>query len=117
MVDQAAPLVGRSRTRLFYLLSLPIWLATVIRAAGDTSFLDDATGRVVAALLLAFAVLLVGETRLGFWFTRYRPLYLVVQAGLIVSLMALADDLDYFAILFIPLSTRVMLALPRRSAS
>jgi signal transduction histidine kinase len=116
MVDQTAPPMDRSRIRLFYLLSFPIWLATAIRAASDTSFFDDTTARIGAALLLVFAVLMVLERPLSRRFPRSRRPYFVLQAGLIVALMVIADDLDYFAILFVPLCTQAMLVLPRPAA-
>lgn len=109
MVDQTAPPMGRIRTRLFYLLSFPIWLATAVRAASDTSLFDEATARLGAVLLILFAVLMVLEQWLSRHFPRSRRPYFVLQAGLIVLLMFLADDLDYFAILFIPLCMQAIL--------
>jgi signal transduction histidine kinase len=108
--------MGSFRTRLFYLLSLPIWLATAIRAASDTSFFDGARARFGAVLLILFLLLMVTERPLSRRFSWYRQPYFVVQAVIILILMALTDELDYFAVLFIPLSTQAMLVLPRRRA-
>jgi len=116
MVDQTAPPTDRSRTRLFYLLSLPIWLATAIRAASDTSFFDDATAKLGAALLLVFAALMVPERRLSRRISWFRNPYFVIQVGIVVALMFLADDLDYFAVLFIPLCMQAMLVFPLSAA-
>jgi signal transduction histidine kinase len=114
MLDQSAPpVMSESRARLFYLLSLPIWLATAIRAASDTSLFDDTEARLDAALLVVFLLLLVTERPLSRRFPWYRRPYFVGQAAIILTLMALTDDLDYFAILFVPLATQAMLVLPR----
>jgi signal transduction histidine kinase len=107
---------ARRTFRPFYLISIPLWAATVIRAGSDTSFLDNATGRIAAGLLLANLVLMMSERSLWPRFGRYRQAYFALQIGLVLALMLLLPDLDYFAVLSIPLSAQAMLELPRPTA-
>jgi signal transduction histidine kinase len=115
-LEAPLPVLGRWDTRLFYLISLPLWVATVIRAADETSFFDGTRGRLTAALLVVFVALLVSQRpfqqRLG-WYPR---LYLAIQTAIVPVLTFLVPALDFFAILYIPLSAQVMFLFPRREA-
>jgi signal transduction histidine kinase len=114
--DTALLVPGREDIRFFYLLSLPIWLATAIRAADDTSFFDGTAARVAAVLLVASVVLLVTERPIRLRFGWYPRLYLPIQTAIVPVLIFLLPDLDYFAILFIPLCAQVMTLVPRSAA-
>ncbi len=104
---------GQRRIRLFYLISLPIWAAVVIRAASDTSLFEGISARRAAALLLAFAALLSSERSLSSSVRWYPQFYFALQTGIVLSLMVLLPNLDYFAALFIPMSAQAMLVCSR----
>jgi signal transduction histidine kinase len=111
--EPASPALTLRKTRFFYLISFPIWAATAFRAADDTSGFSDRPARLAAGLLLIFAVLMASERPLRERFGWYPRLYFPVQAGLVLALMLLLPDLDYFAILYAPLSAQAMLVFPR----
>jgi signal transduction histidine kinase len=70
----------------------------------------------VAALLLAFALLHISEA----WFRRrwawYTHVYFALQTGLVVALSLLPPHVDYFVILYVPLSVDAMSWFARRAA-
>jgi signal transduction histidine kinase len=108
--------VGRFKIPLFYLLTVPIWVATTIRAASDTSFFEEPAEKVTAALLLVYLAGLVSApalVRRAEWFLH---LYFALQSGLILAMMLLNPDLDYFAILFIPVTVQAMDMTSRTTA-
>jgi signal transduction histidine kinase len=104
----------RYQSPVFYLISLPIWLAVVIRAASDTGWFDDETARFGAGLLALFVVLLVSERFVSRYLPWNPPLYFGLQSALIVWLMLLLPEQDYYAMLFIPLSTHAVIVLGQR---
>ena len=108
------PAPVRRKTRFFYLISFPVWAAVVFRAADDTSGFSDGPARLVAGLLLVYALLMASERWLRERAGWYPRLYFPLQTGLVLATMLLLPDLDYFAILFVPLSAQAMLVFPRR---
>ena len=115
--DETPPFgVGRFKVPLFYLLTVPIWFAATLRAASDTSFFEDTAEHFTAALLIVYLVGLVSQRALerrADW--SVQP-YFVLQTALILAMMLLNPGLDYFAILFFPLTTQVISVLPRNIA-
>ena len=59
--------------------------------------------------MIAYAILLFSERSLSQRQGRYPRFYFALQTGLVFSLMLLLPDLDYFAILFVPLSLHAVL--------
>ena len=111
--DHAAARAGggraRRRARPYYLIGFPFWVAAAIRAGSDTSGFDGSSARLGAGLLLAFAALLLSEHFVSSFLRWYPRPYFVLQTGLVLGLMFLLPDLDYFALLFVPLSAQAML--------
>jgi len=108
--------VGRFKVPLFYLLTVPIWGAATLRAASDTSFFEGTAEKFTAAPLIVYLVGLVSQRvleRRADW--SVQP-YFVLQTALILAMMLLNPGLDYFAILFFPLTTQAISALPRNIA-
>jgi signal transduction histidine kinase len=105
----------RHKTLLFYLAFYPLLAAVALRALVTYFSVDHPLRWVAAGLLLAFAALLSSES----WLTRrypwYPQLYLALQTGLVFGLFLLPPYLDYFAVLFIPLSAQAMFFLPQRT--
>lgn len=112
--EQTPPFgVGRYKIPLFYLLTVPIWAAAMIRAASDTSFFDDTGDKVTAALLLIYLAAFLSERTLARRAAWSLQPYFVAQTGLLLAMILLNPGLDYFAILFIPLTTQAVSMLPR----
>ena len=108
---------GRGRMRLFYLISLPVWAAATLRALSDvSSSQEDEPVGLAATLLIAFAALFAAERRLSRSFGWFTHPYFALQTGLVLALMLLLPELDYFPLLFFPLSAQALLVLPRRTA-
>jgi signal transduction histidine kinase len=116
MPNPAAPVARRGDVRLLYLISLPIWASAVVRAADDTSGFDGPAGRVTAALLLTFVVLFVSAATFHRRFAWSLRLYLAIQTVIVPALMLVEPDVDYFAILYIPLCAQAMFVLARLEA-
>lgn len=104
-------LAGR-RPRFFYLVSVPLWLAVVIRTfdeEGDASRLP-----ITIPLLILFLALFFTEDRISRRFPRYRQVYFGLQLVVGFALMTSQPDLDFYAILFLPICAQIAL-LPRQS--
>lgn len=104
--------LGGRRPRFFYLVSLPLWLAAVIR-----SF--DAEGDAhrqpwTLLLLFVFLVLFVTGDRLSRRFRWYENLYFALQLVVVFAVMVSQPELDFFPVLLIPISAQVALVPDRR---
>ncbi|MFN8454137.1 MAG: sensor histidine kinase [Anaerolineae bacterium] len=93
----------------FYLAFYLLFGAVAIRSLATYFSTDHPLRWLVAGLLLIYGVLLASES----WLTRrwqgYLSFYFIFQAGLILGLLLLPPFLDFFAVLYIPLSTQTML--------
>ena len=103
----------------FYLVYVAVVLRGLVHLAGEPSF------GVAAALLALFGLFLVlaetflrsrasfaklgfakhGIAQAGFWLP---VLYLLLQTGLVVGLLLVHPDLDFFGLLFVPLSMQAI---------
>jgi signal transduction histidine kinase len=106
----ATSLAGR-RPRFFYLVSVPLWLATVIRTFDHEG--DAARLPVTIPLLVLYLALFFSEPLLSRWFRRYQQLYFGVQLAIGFALMTSQPDLDFYAILFFPITAQIAL-VPRQ---
>jgi signal transduction histidine kinase len=102
--------------RLLVLISLPLWLAVAIRSASDTEIFAEPDERLPAVLLAAHVALFAGELAFGYGRGRAYRLYFAIQTALVLLLMLLLPDLDYFAILYVPLSVQAVFILPLADA-
>ncbi len=104
--------LGGRRPRFFYLVSLPLWIAAVIRTFDADS---DASGRPrTIALLLVFLALFVTGDRLSRRYPWYENVYFGLQLGIILAVMVSQPDLDFFPVLLIPVSAQIALVSDRR---
>jgi signal transduction histidine kinase len=103
-------LAGR-RPRFFYLVSVPLWLATVIRTLDDEG--DASRLPVTLPLLALYLALFFTESVLGRRFPRYPPVYFGLQLLVGFALMTSQPDLDFYAILFFPICAQIAL-VPRQ---
>jgi signal transduction histidine kinase len=100
---------------VFYLATGFLYAGAVLRS--PLVIEDQATLTIALALLAAWLVLLVSEPALS---RRWRPwfiVYLVVQSGLVVALLSLPGDYDFFALLFGILSMQAMERLGARGGA
>lgn len=105
----------RHKAILVYLTFYLLFAAVALRALVNYFSMDHPLRWPVAGLLLLFAGLLSSEEWLARRYSRYPLLYLALQAALAFGLLLLPPYLDFFAILFIPLSAQAMLFFPRRT--
>jgi signal transduction histidine kinase len=100
---------GRKVT-FFYLAFYLLFAAVAIRSLAIYFSADHPLRWLVAGLLLIYGGLMASEG----WLTRrwrcYPFFYLALQAGLVLGLSLLPPFLDFFAALYIPLSTQAMLS-------
>jgi signal transduction histidine kinase len=99
-------------SRLLLLISLPLWLAVAFRSASDTDLFAEPAAQLMTVLLALHVALFAGELVFGYgrgWTSR---LYFAGQTALVLFLMLLLPDLDYFAILYVPLSCQAVFVLP-----
>jgi hypothetical protein len=109
------PLVRHTST-IFYLLNgrgSMVAGAVALRGLGSVFVTGHASRWLVAGLLLIFGVLLATERLLSRRWAWYPHAYLALQTGLIIALLPLPPNLDFFAALGLPLSAQALRALPR----
>lgn len=96
------------KTIFFYLVFYLLFAAVAIRSLAIYFSADQPLRWLVVGLLLIYGVLLTSES----WLTRrwqgYSFFYLAVQTGSVLGLSFLPPFLDFFAVLYIPLSTQAM---------
>ncbi len=96
------------RAPFFYLAFYLLFAAVAIRGLAIYFSADHSLRWLVAGLLVIYGALLA----LTGWLTRrwqgYSFFYLVVQTGAVLGLSLLPPFLDFFAVLYIPLSTQAM---------
>jgi signal transduction histidine kinase len=108
---------GRRRSSLIFLaISYALWASVTLRWIMEFIEQDHPLTGLVSAILLLYGLLLGLEPL----FTSQNPLrghlYLLVQLALIVAALLLFYELDFFAILLMPLAGQAAFIFPRRSA-
>lgn len=100
-----------NRPRFFYLVSVPLWLATLLRsfAEGDR---DRFPATVV--LLLVYLALFLTEYRVTNRLREYPNYYFGLQLLIVFALMTIQPDLDFVAVLLIAVSAQIALLPSRR---
>ncbi|HET9659463.1 MAG TPA: sensor histidine kinase [Thermomicrobiales bacterium] len=104
-------LAGR-RPRFFYLVSVPLWGATLIRTFDDEG--DASRLPVTLPLLALYLALFFTESWLSRRFPRYQQIYFGLQVAIGFALMTSQPDLDFYAILFLPICAQIALVPQRR---
>ncbi|MDX1377795.1 MAG: sensor histidine kinase, partial [Anaerolineales bacterium] len=100
----------------FLLVSLVMWASVALRWTLEFAEHQHPFRWLLNAILIAYAVLLllnpyiIRDTEPG------AHIYLAVQTALIIGGMLLFYELDFFAILFMPLGGQAVFILPRRKA-
>ena len=100
----------------FLLVSLVMWASVALRWTLEFAEHQHPFRWLLNAILIAYAILLllnpyiIRDTEPG------AHIYLAVQTALIIGGMLLFYELDFFAILFMPLGGQAVFILPRRKA-
>lgn len=105
--DSPVTSLGGRRPRFFYLVSLPVWFAVLIRSfdsEGDTSRLP-----ISVALLFVYLGLFLTADRLSRRFAWYQDVYFGLQLAVVFGLMVSQPNLDFYPVLLIPLSAQIAL--------
>jgi signal transduction histidine kinase len=99
-------LSDRSFQWIFYLAAGfnfgAVFLRSILVYGGDPELFP------VLVVLLFWLILFASEPAISNKWSRYFPLYLVIQTGLIFALLGLPDSADFFAALFVIPSMQVM---------
>jgi signal transduction histidine kinase len=106
--------MARHRTFITYLTAYLVSIGTAIRYL--IRYRGDPYLGLVAALLVAFFLLLALEPWLSRRSQCYTHLYLVLQTGIAVTLSLIPPKLDYFSILFVTLVLQAVHVFPSRSS-
>lgn len=106
----------RRPSRLFIVISYALWASVSLRWV--TEFIEQAhpLTAVVTAILLLYGLLLGLEPLLTYRAVWRGHLYLALQLGLVLAAMLLYFELDFFALLLMPLAGQAVFIFPRQTA-
>jgi signal transduction histidine kinase len=110
------PVSSNTNPRAFLIVSLAIWASVALRWLFEFAKQNQPHQGLVITVLITYAVLIVllpaatkdTESRL--------QIYFGVQTALVIGAMLLYYELDFFALLFMPLGGQAMFLLPRKKA-
>lgn len=105
-----------SNPNVFLLVSLAMWASVALRWTLEFAEQQHPLRWLLNAVLIAYAVLMIVNP---FIIRNGEPgahIYLAAQTALIIGGMLLYYELDFFAILFMPLGGQAVFILPRRKA-
>jgi signal transduction histidine kinase len=107
---------SKTNPNVFLLVSLAMWASVALRWTLEFAEQGHPLRWLLNAILIAYAILIIfNETIIRDSEVRTH-IYLAVQTALIIGGMLLYYELDFFAILFMPLGGQAMFILPRRKA-
>jgi len=104
----------RTGAGLFLLISYCLWAAVSLRWIMEFVEQGHPLTWVISGILLLYGLLMGLEPLLTGNSSRRAHLYLTVQTGLVFLASLLYVELDFFALLFVPLCGQAILLLPRR---
>ena len=100
----------------FLIVSLAMWASVALRWTLEFAEQNHPLRWVLNTILIAYAVLMLFNSALIKESDVRAHIYLGVQTMLIIGAMLLYHELDFFAILYMPLGGQAMFILPRRRA-
>jgi signal transduction histidine kinase len=108
---------GRRRPSLIFLaISYALWASVTLRWIMEFIEQEHPLTGLVSAILLLYGLLLGLEPLFTSQYPLRGHLYLLVQLALIVVALLLFYELDFFAILLMPLAGQAAFIFPRRTA-
>jgi signal transduction histidine kinase len=106
----------RQEPLLFLVVSYLLWASVALRWIGEYIEQNHPLTGLVSAMLALFGILLGLEPLLTRGIPWRAHLYLLFQTGLVFVATLFYFQLDFFAILFLPLCGQAMFLFPRRTA-
>lgn len=107
----------RPQALLFLGISYALWASVALRWLMEFMEQDHPATPLIAGLLLLYGLLLGAEPLLTYQAPARGHAYLLVQLGLLTAAMLTFFELDFFAILLLPLTGQATFIFPRRAAS
>ncbi len=108
-------ILARYKNAVTYILYMLFFLSAGVRGVNDFIASGSEFSTLAISLILLYGLLLASERWISRHYTWYIYIYLAIQTSIIFALLALSPRLDYFGLLFIPLSLQAMLHLPIRT--
>ncbi|MCK6583397.1 MAG: sensor histidine kinase [Anaerolineales bacterium] len=105
-----------SNPNVFLIVSLAMWASVALRWTLEFAEQQHPLRWLLNAILIAYAVLMIVNPLIIRDSKPGAHIYLAVQTALIIWGMLLYYELDFFAILFMPLGGQAVFILPRRKA-
>lgn len=102
--------------KAFLIVSLAIWSSVALRWAFEFAEQNHPFQWLVIAILIVYAALIVFLPAVTRGMETRMQIYFSVQTALIFCGMLLYYELDFFALLFMPLGGQAMFLLPRKKA-
>jgi signal transduction histidine kinase len=106
----------RPQARLFLIVSYALWAAVTIRWITEFREAQHPLTWLVTAILALFGVLVGLEPWITSGSAWRAHVYLAFQTGLVLTAILFHFQLDFFALLFLPLCGQAMFLFPRRIA-
>ena len=106
----------RQQSVIFFAISYALWASVSLRWILEFIEQDHALTLVVSGLLLLYGLLLGIEPLLTYQSPLRGHLYLLIQLVLTIAALLLYIELDFFAILLMPLAGQAVFLFPRRTA-
>ena len=107
-------ILARYKNAITYILIALIYASVAVRGLSDFYASDNDLAEIGTALILLYGLLLATERWITRRYSKYIHLYLAIQTIILFAILIFSPQLDYFALLFIPLSIQAMLYLPIR---
>ena len=107
----------RPQALLFLGISYALWAAVTLRWITEFMENDHPQTPMIVAVLLLFGLLIGLEPLLTGQSPLRSHLYLLLQLALVVTALLLFFELDFFAILLLPLAGQATFLFPRRTAA
>jgi signal transduction histidine kinase len=108
--------ISNTNPKAFLIMSLAMWASVALRWTLEFAEQHHPFRWLLNTILIAYAVLMIFNEAIIRDSETRAHIYLAVQTALIIWGMLLYYELDFFAILFMPLSGQVVFLLPRRKA-
>jgi len=107
---------SKTNPNVFLLVSLAMWVSVALRWTLEFAEQNHPFQWLVITILIAYAVLIVFLPAVTRGMETRTQIYFSVQTALIFCGMLLYYELDFFALLFMPLGGQAMFLLPRKKA-
>ncbi len=118
LITQIKNAYGRRRPSLIFLaISYALWASVTLRWIMEFIEQGHPLTALVSAILLLYGLLLGLEPLFTFQYPLRGHLYLLIQLVLTVVALLLFYELDFFAILLMPLAGQAAFIFPRRTAA